>query len=580
MTIKAPEIAPDEIKKLFPGSRDIIADDVFEIGLALSGTVSAGAFTGGVLDYLMEALDAWRQAIAAGDKTVPCHKIVISVIGGASGGGINALVTAKAGGLSFSHGSKDGNPFYDTWAGANAVTFRDLFSTDPDSPQNLSRTPYGLFSLFNTNKLSNLADKQCLNPTAASEKSTSPIKRDYFADPMRVIVTVTNVPGTVYDLKFENSKAGIGYSVRAHDDQIRFAVSGSGGPTRPDEFERSDETKLHMDPEQTNGWDVAAATALATSAFPFVLGARTITNIPGPAVRPVIIPAVEKSKDAEIGIMQPRTTATRSPIYVDGGVCNNDPIKAVHQELSGYLSHNPRTPQEARRALIMIDPFADLAQDNLPPETMQALLGGIVGTLKDQSRLSTADLTLATAEDCFSRFLIAPLTTSGEQNGSSLLASAAGDAFGGFASVDRLRHDYALGRSTAYNFLSTMFVVPTDNAVIAGTLTPEVDMQAHSFLDEGKTWVRLIPLMPALQAKPPKEPVRPVAIESREIDEDAFKARAGQLLDRLSQTILADRFAGTIASLAFRWPLKQQLKQYILAKAANAFVGYLTGKKQ
>ena len=31
---------------------------VFRIGLALAGTVSAAAYTGGVIDYFIEALDA------------------------------------------------------------------------------------------------------------------------------------------------------------------------------------------------------------------------------------------------------------------------------------------------------------------------------------------------------------------------------------------------------------------------------------------------------------------------------------------------------------------------------------------
>jgi len=38
----------------------------FEIGLVRAGAVSAGAYTAGVLDFLLQALDAWYRA--AGDE--------------------------------------------------------------------------------------------------------------------------------------------------------------------------------------------------------------------------------------------------------------------------------------------------------------------------------------------------------------------------------------------------------------------------------------------------------------------------------------------------------------------------------
>ena len=34
----------------------------FEIGLCMAGAVSAGAYTAGVMDYLIETLDKWEQA--------------------------------------------------------------------------------------------------------------------------------------------------------------------------------------------------------------------------------------------------------------------------------------------------------------------------------------------------------------------------------------------------------------------------------------------------------------------------------------------------------------------------------------
>ena len=54
-----PPLTESELQELFPARRDVIKPGTFEIGLCLGCTVSAGAYTGGVLNYLVEALDAW-----------------------------------------------------------------------------------------------------------------------------------------------------------------------------------------------------------------------------------------------------------------------------------------------------------------------------------------------------------------------------------------------------------------------------------------------------------------------------------------------------------------------------------------
>ena len=77
----------------------------FEIGLVMAGAVSAGAYTAGVMDFLMEALDKWyaakeRDIAASGSNearwTVPPHDIKIKVISGTSAGAMTAALTAIA----------------------------------------------------------------------------------------------------------------------------------------------------------------------------------------------------------------------------------------------------------------------------------------------------------------------------------------------------------------------------------------------------------------------------------------------------------------------------------------------------
>jgi predicted acylesterase/phospholipase RssA len=69
----------------------------FQIGLTMSGAISAGAYTAGVLDFLIEALDAWEDARNGPDAdTVPGHRVGIKVMSGASAGAITAAIGAIA----------------------------------------------------------------------------------------------------------------------------------------------------------------------------------------------------------------------------------------------------------------------------------------------------------------------------------------------------------------------------------------------------------------------------------------------------------------------------------------------------
>ena len=70
-------------------------DVPFEIGLVMAGAISAGSYTAGVIDFLIQALDEWEKAkeqarrdIAAGKPTdCPMHEVRIKVMAGARPGG-------------------------------------------------------------------------------------------------------------------------------------------------------------------------------------------------------------------------------------------------------------------------------------------------------------------------------------------------------------------------------------------------------------------------------------------------------------------------------------------------------------
>ena len=70
------------------------APNTFEIGLVMAGAASAGAYTAGVVDFLLEALQAWEDAegVRRSERTRP--RGPIRVAAGASAGGVVASLLA------------------------------------------------------------------------------------------------------------------------------------------------------------------------------------------------------------------------------------------------------------------------------------------------------------------------------------------------------------------------------------------------------------------------------------------------------------------------------------------------------
>ncbi|WP_421209425.1 hypothetical protein [Aeromonas sp. 602396] len=72
----------------------------FYIGLTMAGAISAGAYSAGVMDFLLSALEEWEKQkridLENGEKTVPNHQVVISVMTGSSAGAVTAALTIPA----------------------------------------------------------------------------------------------------------------------------------------------------------------------------------------------------------------------------------------------------------------------------------------------------------------------------------------------------------------------------------------------------------------------------------------------------------------------------------------------------
>ena len=564
-------LSPQEIDDWFVTVPPVPAN-TFEFALVMGGTVSAGAYTAGVVDFLIEALDNWTELRAQGDAAAPKHHTMLRVITGTSGGGVNAAITARALAYEFPHVARatpnwqggTGNPFFDIWV--NTLTLNDFLAT--------SDIDGGKFvSLLNGAPI----DKGA----ALAANFTAPRirPRPYLGDPLRVILTLTNLRGVPYKTDLGG---GLGESFVDHADYARFALVY---PTHAIVTPRPDEFVLSFDGSrqpQAVSWDMFSTFAQATAAFPIGFPARELVRpVEHYRYRIAILPSAVAGAPAALwprmpdwDALNPAGAADVAEDYrfltVDGGATDNEPIELGRTALAGVLGRNPRDPKTANRAVLLVDPFAGKA--GLGPEMAESLvtlLGAVVNTFTQQTRYNSQDLLLAADPNVFSRFLITA-QRDGKTGGDAIAANGLG-AFIGFACPAFMRHDFLLGRKNCQDFLRETFVLHQDNPVFAGAWTP-AQTQQHKVIVNGEVHLPLIPLLgdaavPETPASWPKHQLNPdsyhEAIENRFKAAVEFEGSGGAISSTLAW-LIAHFGEDKVADLAIN-KMKQALKDADLA---------------
>ena len=455
-----PDHSTEQLDSWFPDERPRPPEGTFELGLVLAGAVSAGAYTAGVLDFLYEALDAWHAAKARGDKEAPPHDVILRLITGASAGGMNGAISAVALRHDFPHPQGPGkapdpgsverdNPFWRAWV--EEIDIRSLLETDD--------LKNGFPAFLNCTRLSEIVQRVIDGDGPPVPDGT----RDWIADPLTVLMTVTNLRGVPYQIVFTGEDQ-LRHEMSLHRDHVAFAVPGlsrrpPGTPTplAPDLVALPAKSGS-ADP----AWRLLANSALATGAFPLFLEARRLER-PGQHylyrnfARDGGAPVYDAPAWAADGTPDPYGF-----LCVDGGTMNNEPFELARTALAGLRGLNPRDGLEACRAVVMVDPFADPGELGLDAEApLPAVAAATLRALVNQARFSFRDRALIQDQDVYSRFMIAPRRS--DFAGAKSLASGGLGAFLGFFSPAYRRHDFMLGRRNAQRFLEERFTLPRDN---------------------------------------------------------------------------------------------------------------------
>ncbi len=532
-------------------------EGVFELGLVMAGAVSAGAYTAGVMDFLLEALDLWEQAKAAG-RPVPRHSVRIPVLAGASAGGMTAAVlTAALSGhippihnLDLTGDVPEGNPLFDCWVrGIDITDFLQLHDLDANRVE----------SLLCCARLDVLA-KTYMRPRPGA---TQP--RPYIPESLHVLLTLANLRGTPYRISFKGA-GNYGHPMSLHKDYAHCVYQKKPGamPNTP-----LGGVPVCLDPAAPDSldWAFLKTAALATGAFPLALAPRVLRRyVPEYELRKWLVPH-DVACDAQTGnvsatirpelIDLDRTlvarggTIERPTMNVDGGTFDNEPLELARRLLAGSDLVNPRDPDKAHRAVLLIDPFPNPDDDTVfatdHPDVL-ALAAKLLGAMKANARFKAEELVLAQEPDCFSRFIIGPTREGKAGKREADIACGSLGGFGGFFAERFRRHDFQLGRRNCQRFLAAHFAIPLGKAQNNPVFKPDWDHLSQFAVPDPSDptgqarIVPIIPLMPEIDpAKGHTEPPLPwdeVVLGQDDLDtlrhpiRERVKAVAAIYLDR------------------------------------------------
>src|SRR5471032_1664134 len=287
------------LETLFPISIAPPELGVFELGILLGGTVSAGAYTAGALDFLVQALEAWEQGLPNIPWTSqkPPHRVLVKGAAGTSGGAVCTAILGILSGHAANHitdagpieSDKDvGNPLWDLWVNAFQIS-KLLSPSDVDPKIDVDKgtgvipgdPPAGDgFSVQHVPSLLNC----CMIDRAAEAlvqyaENGPKANRPYFDKPFRVTTTFSNVRGIPFKIgAIPTYNQFTGAAFVEHDDIARFAFPNGAAYTADDK--REDEFWIDPDGSGSHaiGYKVLADFATASGSMPAGLVARILSR--------------------------------------------------------------------------------------------------------------------------------------------------------------------------------------------------------------------------------------------------------------------------------------------------------------
>jgi hypothetical protein len=505
--------------------------NIFHLGLCMAGSVSAGAYTAGVIDYLIEALENWEREKQT-DPSVPRHQVVIDLLSGASGGGITGAMTQFALMDKMDHAKleADGSTYirpvnnilWDCWVElSDGDVFEQILS-----PDDLSAG--GVRSLLNAGFIDKIADKLNRYIDRLSAAGTS--KPPFVGIAPEMFMTLFNITGIKYQLHSiaATTTAGRQY-VADHRDIAHFRWS---------EGTYEGDGRMILNLHNREHVPVVIAAAKATGAFPVGLRARLVTR-PAKYIwdNPFFNKGKKFGKDSILlgeAIEEPDQYYTS--INADGGTANNEPVELARdimlsirkkkygdvpdgkpvEKMSDVERADAKKAYLMNTSIILIDPFPSADNTIQAPDVTSDILfkyaPSLVNAMNAQLIFDAKDALDAYKKDNYGLHIIAPSRDG--VDASIAIACGSLGGFGGFLEREFRVHDFFLGRKNCQGFLRKYFVANLNEAdpenraciqaIIDSYAANPAAKEKFAFLDEQERL--LVPIIPDVSLQ------RPVAV--------------------------------------------------------------------
>ena len=567
--------------------------DTFRIGISMAGAVSAGAYTAGVMDYLIEALENWQKAKELHLPGIPLHQVVIEVLSGASAGGMTAVITAAAIQKRFppvgqnNYQTKAGkeNPLFDSWVNltedadhdmmSQLLNEEDILNSPEINPNKEVRSI--LNSMFIEKIAGRLLDSTVKDPT---------VNRPYFAGDLEVFTTITNLRGFNYGPEFITASGLQKDRMTLHKDLIHLQLNPSGT------YRDDGKIPFHFETAKGLNKHLLADAAIATGAFPVGLAPRVIVRDPKYINDHPMLKITHGMKY----LADPLTDYVA--VCVDGGVINNEPYDLTDRALINRIIaknesekranpeqyYQPETSASAfDTTVLMIDPFPGFMEipsfQNNDLQALKFTAFQLFAAMEQQLLVKDDLLERALDENDFSRFMVAPIRTKKGKKAMNSLACGSVNGFGGFFSRKFRVHDYLLGRRNCQRFLKEYFCVPVDagNPIIKSGYDHLKQEDSRLFLSsDGKS----LPIIPDIRLSSEKtflvspgveEEFNYPSIEPKYLIqlEKKVKKRLGVVLQNLANGSDPLKKVTSVNNIVSRIRQKSWFRRYLISPFGN-----------
>lgn len=536
--------------------------ETFEIGFTMAGAISAGAYTAGVMDFFIEALDSYYEAKKQPGWDGPVHDVRIPIMAGASAGGMTSAICAlHAFRDRFDHvwprdearniPDRHRNRLYSSWV--EDIDIEPLCETT-----DLEKTPSeSVRSLLCCDVIDRIVKD-------AFDMDGAIVGREWIGRgddrSLRLRLTVTSLRGVPYSFQIYGAHDPRRYGMLNHGEFVDFKIGVAPTPS-------DGAYALDISNTKTDDWELFRTVAKATGAFPIGLAPRRLSRHPleyrfasrigygvGDAYRII---------DPDQWLFEPANDPYKF-IAVDGGTVDNEPLEMTRRYLSGGATErNASDGFNTTKAVILVAPFPNYIEAKTPNSAvdlhnrdigLMSISGALLTALVNQARFKPDELKRAADDEYYSRYLIAPSRDSIGTPESIAYPIACGvmGGFGGFLHKSFRRHDYLLGRRNAQAFLRWHFNLP-ENAGLFTDFKGDVEKWLVRTLEDpakpkrisaaGRTNLRALPIIPLTERLnkeiviPPEELPTPQELfeegPARRALERRLAERARGVVDRL-----------------------------------------------